>query len=599
MKVRNGESKTCSCLLRLGMILAIMSGGLNQSFLWSEDYFVSRNGQDVNSGKTIESSWKTLHRASRQKYKPGDRLLLQSGETFLGELSLIDQHGEKNKLIIITSTDPSQQAIIDCRGYLNGVYCSNSSWMEISHLTITGDGGANSKQKRKNVDQVSLVKTKKNRTPMRCGLLIQSDENEVTESIKVDGLNIKNLFYHERNSVRDKLEVHTANGSSSYAYGIRLMATKEKSRMRNIEIKNCVIENLSHTGIRVTGKNIKLPSGQKGSSTSISDIKIRNNDVIRVGGPGIQVGSTTNAYVGHNIIDKPGSHDDTRKWGRGSGMWTWGCDGVLMEHNKLLNAFGPADSFGAHIDFNCRNIIVQYNLSYKNYGGFIEVLGNNFNCAYRYNVSINDGWRVRKAGQRGQEGKTLFLSGYTGRKGKKRGPFNTYIYNNTIYVDKSINPKISIFKKAEGVLIANNIFYSENPFVITKGDQNNLRLNDKGEVIAQSKKKSSISQSAGHGSVYFENNLFLKPGLWPSQLALQDMAPIHGDPKFMNRGGGEILDYIPQNHKLIKGKGVSLSNLSGDETGLSVLGCEGLSLRVDILGRPVGLRPSLGAIEPK
>ena len=60
-----------------------------------------------------------------------------------------------------------------------------------------------------------------------------------------------------------------------------------------------------------------------------------------------------------------------------------------------MYANGPADSAGCHIDFNCDNVIVQYNLSVSNAGGFIEILGNNYNCSYRYNVSVNDGHRIK------------------------------------------------------------------------------------------------------------------------------------------------------------------------------------------------------------
>ena len=31
--------------------------------------------------------------------------------------------------------------------------------------------------------------------------------------------------------------------------------------------------------------------------------------------------------------------------------------------------------------------------SYNNEGGFAEILGDNINCGYRYNISVNDGYR--------------------------------------------------------------------------------------------------------------------------------------------------------------------------------------------------------------
>ena len=62
---------------------------------------------------------------------------------------------------------------------------------------------------------------------------------------------------------------------------------------------------------------------------------------------------------------------------------------TVISNNKFQNANGPADSAGCHIDFNCNDIIVENNLSRNNAGGFIEILGNNYNCSYRHNLSIN------------------------------------------------------------------------------------------------------------------------------------------------------------------------------------------------------------------
>ena len=45
-------------------------------------------------------------------------------------------------------------------------------------------------------------------------------------------------------------------------------------------------------------------------------------------------------------------------------------------------------TYGAHIDWGCERVVIQYNLSKNNYGGFAEILGENIMCGYRYNISI-------------------------------------------------------------------------------------------------------------------------------------------------------------------------------------------------------------------
>ena len=119
----------------------------------------------------------------------------------------------------------------------------------------------------------------------------------------------------------------------------------------------------------------------------------------------MQFSGVTDGHIHHNKIDHSGSTADSRNWGRGSGLWTWSCSNIVIEHNRFENANGPGDSAGVHIDYNCNDVVIQYNLSANNAGGFCEILGNNYNCAYRYNISINDGYRVKGVNGAFQEGK--------------------------------------------------------------------------------------------------------------------------------------------------------------------------------------------------
>ena len=222
---------------------------------------------------------------------------------------------------------------------------------------------------------------------------------------------------------------------------------------------------------------------------------------------------------------------DRRKGVRGSWLWTWGCSKVKIEHNSLRNASGPGDSAGIHIDFNCDNVIVQYNVSENNTGGFCEILGNNYNCAYRYNVSINDGYRVKQKGVAFQEGKIFWLSGFNGKDRKRKGPFNSYFYNNTIYVKSDIEAKVAVDRASKGALIANNIFYIEGNSKQVLGDQY------KPEVAGESTAE----------NIFFQNNLFLKDDNWTVETPIQDDEPKFGEPLFKNAGGLGIEDYKPVN----------------------------------------------------
>jgi hypothetical protein len=305
-------------------------------------------------------------------------------------------------------------------------------------------------------------------------------------------------------------------------------------------------------------------------------MEIANNKVTNVGGPGIQMSGVYKGLVRENIVNGSGSNNDSRNWARGSGLWTWGTSDVVIEKNQFLNANGPGDSAGAHIDYNCYNIIMQYNLSVNNAGGFCEILGNNHNCAYRYNVSINDGWRIKKKDGAFQEGKIFWLSGYIG-KDKPYGPLNSYFYNNTIYVKKDIEAKIAVAKTSDGICIVNNIFVIEGASSEVQGDQ----------YVPDKKGNSPVKD------VIFENNLYLNENNWPKTVLIQDNSPLYGNPGFVNAGGLNIADYIPTNTDLIKNKGIDIPTIPGDTIGLM----PGLKVERDILGNKIFGKPDMGAIE--
>jgi len=516
-------------------------------------YYVDAiKGDDKAAGTGSGQPWRTLARAQQARLQPGDYLLLAAGVKHKGRLHFESLAGTPGAPIVIGSyqqagQDPRATAMIDGRGTPFALGLKNSSHVRVENLTLTADGGPLT-------------------GPMRCGVLVEADGTSESRGITLKGLHVKGVSFHPPGFVRPEADVKTANGTTRYGWGIRFIVTGQEARMSDLTVTETVIERVDHTGLKFTA-----PAG------GIRNVVVENVMVSHSGGPGIQLSGVTGGKFARMTVDHSGSTTDSRNWGRGSGLWTWSCDDIVIEHSRFMNANGPGDSAGVHIDFNCRNVIVQYNLSLNNAGGFCEVLGNNHNCAYRYNVSINDGHRVK--GQRGafQEGKFFWLSGYVGQGVPRAGPFNTYFYNNTIYVGEEIEAKVAVSPTAEGVLIANNIFYIKGRSRTVTGDQ----------LSADQKSVDPIKR------VVFAGNLFLRADNWPDGLGLSDREPIFGDPGFSRPGGLNLEDYTPSNAALVKDRGIGIPLLPGDDVGLR----GGREVKTDILGQPVTGAPDLGAIE--
>ncbi|BAX82391.1 right-handed parallel beta-helix repeat-containing protein [Labilibaculum antarcticum] len=545
-------------IVHITLLVLLISSGFEVT---AKTYYVnSKIGNDDNTGTRIYSPFKSLDKLSSLNFYPGDSLLLVSDCTFYGSLELRDVHGSQKRPIVIASypidnTRNNQRANIDAKGNLNGILLENCSFVEFENISISANGGASYDRNEKEL--------------MRCGVLVMLSKRGSYEHIYLKNLLVNDVFFEEKGFLRGVNEVKTANGSQNYGWGIRFINTCEGAFMNGIKIEGCVVKNIAHTGIKLTSKTEKH---------SLRNIEIKNNTVLETGGPGIQMSGVENVLVRNNFINYSGSNNDSRKWGRGSCLWTWGSNEVLIEKNHFLNAKGPGDSAGAHIDYNCKNIVLQYNFSANNAGGFCEILGNNYNCAYRYNISVNDGYRVKGENGAFQEGKIFWLSGYNGKR-KRSGPFNTYFYNNTIYVNKAIKANIAIDNGASGIFIANNIFCIEGETNAVLGDQYN----------PEKESETNIE------NLVFQNNLYLKQSNWPKELPIQDEQGVIGSPDFMNAGGDQIEDYIPIHAKLIKNKGMEIFNIPNDSIGLSI----GLKVEYDILGNKIKGLPDMGAIELK
>ena len=354
-----------------------------------------------------------------------------------------------------------------------------------------------------------------------------------------------------------------------YGYGITLENNKESAGTVNrIAVIDCQIENTGHFGILTSGPG----------DNRVKDVIIRNNRTKQTGGSALLAANVENCHVYGNVFDQSGAFDDARKHGRGSGSWTFNAQNVVYEKNVCMNSKGKGDSTGIHIDFNCRDVVVQRNLSYNNEGGFMEVLGNNYNCAYRYNVSINDGARVKGVDGAFQEGKTLMVSGHCTKA--PFGPFNSYFYNNTVYADERIDPKFAITGSAEGLLIVNNIFQLNQSAKSVDDDQPSAKPGKKGPP-AKAK------------NVVFKNNIYPSKSTLPPSIGITDTGMIIADPQYTNPGGKLPVDYIPRNKAVIKDQGIVIEKLPGDEVGLQ----GGLQVDRDFFGNPIVGKPDIGAIE--
>lgn len=501
-------------------------------------YLDSHGGDDARSGLAPDQAWRSLDKAGKAGLAAGDALLLKRGGRFAGSLQLTVA-GTPELPIEIAAYGEGDAPLIDAAGCLAGVRLTGSRNVAVRDLAITADGG----------------KTTDGSNPARrYGVLVQAGKLP-TANVLLERLTIYRIF-PEKDTAHEGRNPTTFTGTAIAIEGLN------DGSCTNFTVRGCRIAQTGHMAI---------------SLQRLRQVQVLDNLMKDIGGPAIQPGNTDDMVVRGNTVDGSGSFIDPRMHGRGSGIWPWTCNRVLIENNKFMHARGTGDSCGVHIDFNCSDVVVQYNLSVDNEGGFVEILGNNRNCAYRYNISINDGARIKGENGAFQTGKILWTSGYAGNDKPRSGPFDAYIYNNTVFVGPGGPACFSVAPSTDGLLIANNIFYFSGSPKLVPGDQECFLIKGIGSIPR----------------ALVANNLFAQSTGFPPGLPVKEEGSLYGNPQFSNPGGMDAADYIPRNTELVANRGMAITALPGDARGL--LG--GLAVSEDFFGNPIIGLPDLGAIE--
>src|SRR5262249_43387923 len=96
---------------------------------------------DARDGTGPDRSWRTITRAKRQTYRPGDRLLLRGGDSFDGNLALrVDGAATAAAPVVIASYGKGKAIIRAGDG--DGIICKDTGGLIIRDLVLVGKGAS-------------------------------------------------------------------------------------------------------------------------------------------------------------------------------------------------------------------------------------------------------------------------------------------------------------------------------------------------------------------------------------------------------------------------------------------------------------------------
>ena len=490
-------------------------------------YYVSAStGSDENDGLTEETAFQSLSRANALYLQPGDQVLFRAGESWQG-MFWPKGSGTIAQPIRIGSYGGGAKPTIDGNGYQASLLIVDDDYYEIANLDLTNEAS--------HLDESNNPKTE-------AGFEGQDNDEVTGENVRF-GLkivaNTRSLssFSLSNLDIHDIYPTPTNAGNAHKGYGIKFesrsdLETNAIRTISGVQMEGLTVSRTGHYGVWIK------PLGLNGNHEHKHDnITLRNSTFLDTGGAGFVPVKSSNILVENNLFDGTGSHLDARMWKRGSGLWPFDSRDVLIQYNTVRNARGPLDSYGIHIDYNNENVMVQYNYSYNNEGGFAQILGGNINCGYRYNISVGDGYRVEGVDGALQNGRLFNVSNYCNVSSGCPSTGN-FISNNTVFVPNTFSPEI-VFKAGSGeTLFQNNLIY----------------LQDGSSVLQTDLSSSGVTYD-------IRNNLFYPPALFSLAPELSADA-LYFDPQLRDPGADD-----PAMYKLLPGSPAKSSGLwvSGTE----------------------------------
>ena len=403
-------------------------------------YLSSSTGNDSNDGSQTQP-WKTLSKISNTTLGPGDTVYFKKGDTFRGHF-VVDGSGTEQSPITFTSYGNGNQPIISGSDHDDGGGDYREAMLVTNHDNMVFDN----------------LEIQNHRTISRSGvgdLISFGIRIEVSDSnANLNNFSFRNMIF------KNVYALYWVDPSNQNAFNdFEVSGLTFISSWGGI-INNVIVEDSYFTDLQRIGVHIKNTMG-KTSTKRNTNFVFRNNEFFQIGGTCVLPVRTENCLIENNIFNQPGAKTNDKMIGRGSAVWNWYSINTIIQYNQAINAKGIMDSHGIHVDHSNVDTFIQYNYMQDCEGGFVEILGGNQRAVYRFNISVNDGWRVHPNWVNSDH--TIWLNDKIG--GESGHPsIDSYIYNNTVVINKSGNDAFdtAIDINGQNTRIFNNIFYATN-----------------------------------------------------------------------------------------------------------------------------------------
>ena len=396
----------------------------------ADDYHISPAGDDAAAG-SASAPWRTLDRANRHAYRPGDRILLDGGAEFAGNLAVAAPGSSSDPARPITIGSFGRGRAVIRAGRGTAVRIEDLGGVVVRDLVLVGNPGAEG-------DGFGVL------------VLHRRPDGARLEGVRVEGVEARGFRW---------AGIYVGGVPT----GLPTFRGREGGRagFHDVRIRHCSALGNMYYGIYVDGAGkSRATADYANRDVAIVDCVAAENPgdpryTENHSGNGILVGDTDGVLVERCVAHGNGAANAGRTGGP-VGIWAYASNEVTIQSCESYGnrTGGRADGGGFDLDGGVTHSLVQYCYSHDNEGpGFLvwnyegapHRLADN---VIRYNISAGDALK----------------HGYGGISvGSSETPIsNLLVHNNTIFarrVSDGKPPCVRIWARAgKGLTFVNNLF---------------------------------------------------------------------------------------------------------------------------------------------
>jgi hypothetical protein len=432
------QSNANLCSIVIAVTIAWLPSARAMPAEAGRSFYINSYGRDDLSGTSPKEAWRTIDRANRHAFEPGDLLFLAGGETFVGNLVLAASDAGTPERPIIVGTYGWGRATIKA-GLGTAVLVQDAGGVEVRDLVCEGAGAS-----KNHGCGVAFVNTRPGNVRLKY--------------VRISNVIARGFGCDIKAPVNKTGGFQPPAGCGIFVGGDAV--DKSKSGFEDILIEGCDLYENEFYGALVTGCWDERASRYSNGRLVVTGCRFYGNtgdpDYRRKhSGSGILVEDTEDGLVERCTAWENGSLCNQSPGGP-CGIWTAGSRRITIQHcESFRNRTGNApDGDGFDLDGGSIECVLQYNYSHDNDGAGILVytypyapLADRGNIV-RYNVCENDAVKLGDYG-----------AIHVGNDG--HGMSGVEVYNNTLISGRNARSVVSLHGKDVGVAFRNNLILGQ------------------------------------------------------------------------------------------------------------------------------------------